>query len=120
MSDIQDKINKILSDPEAIKQLQGLGAQLGLSGDNSAAQESAPPPAPVPQVSSSNGELMSALTKLAPMMSSFSEDDDVSRLLIALRPFLSEEKQQRLDRAQRLMRLVRIIPLIKDSGIFNM
>ena len=34
MSDIQDKINKILSDPEALKQLQGLGAQLGLSGDN--------------------------------------------------------------------------------------
>ena len=54
------------------------------------------------------------------MMSSFAEDDDVSRLLNALRPFLSEEKQQKLDRAQRLMKLVRIIPLIKDSGVFDL
>ena len=118
MSDIQDKINRILSDPEALKQVQSLGAQLGLSGDNPVKQESSPPPAP--PVSSTNGELMSALTKFAPMMSGFSEDDDVSRLLQALRPFLSAEKQQKLDRAQRLMKLVRIIPLIKDSGIFNL
>ena len=120
MSDIQDKINKILSDPEALKQVQSLGAQLGLSGDNPASQASPPPVAPAPQVSGTNGELMSALTKFAPMMGGFSEDDDVSRLLQALRPFLSEEKQQKLDRARRLMRLVRIIPLIKDSGIFNL
>ena len=46
MSDIQDKINKILSDPEALKQLQGLGAQLGLSGDSPVSQPSSPPPAP--------------------------------------------------------------------------
>ena len=120
MSDIQDKINKILSDPEALKQLQGLGAQLGLSGDSPVSQPSSPPPAPAPIASGVNGELMSALTKFAPMISGFSEDDDVSRLLHALRPFLSEEKQQKLDRAQRLMKLVRIIPLIKDSGIFNL
>ena len=118
MSDIQDKINKILSDPEALKQLQGLGAQLGLSGDSPVSQPSSPPPAP--PANGGNGELMSALTKFAPMISGFSEDDDVSRLLHALRPFLSEEKQQKLDRAQRLMKLVRIIPLIKDSGIFNL
>ena len=118
MSDIQDKINKILSDPEALKQLQGLGAQLGLSGDSPVSQPSSLPPAPI--VSGANGELMSALTKFAPMISGFSEDDDVSRLLHALRPFLSEEKQQKLDRARRLMKLVRIIPLIKDSGIFNL
>lgn len=112
MSDIQDKINKILNDPEALKQVQSLGAQLGLSGAQS---EPKPAPKPAPPV---NGEIMTAITQLAPMMSSFSEDDDVSRLLNALRPFLSEEKQLKLDRAQRLMKLVRIIPLIKDSGFF--
>ena len=112
MSDIQDKINQILNDPEALRQVQSLGAQLGLSG-------SAPSdPAPAPKPPESGGDMMTALTSLAPMMSRFSEDDDVSRLLGALRPFLSEEKQQKLDRAQRLMKLVRIIPLIKDSGLF--
>ena len=113
MSDIQDKINQILNDPEALKQVQSLGAQLGLSGSTPVNQAPKPP-------DTNSGDMMSAFAKFAPMMSSFAEDDDVSRLLNALRPFLSEEKQQKLDPAQRLMKLVRIIPLIKDSGVFDL
>ncbi|MBQ1839372.1 MAG: hypothetical protein II127_07120, partial [Ruminococcus sp.] len=95
-------INQILSDPEAMKQVQSLGEQLGLSK---------PQPKPEP-------EGLGALTKLAPLMNSFSADDEVSRLLEALRPFLGEEKRRRLDQAARLMRLIKVIPLIKDSGLF--
>lgn len=113
MSDIQDKINQILNDPEALKQVQSLGAQLGLSGSAPVNQAPKPP-------DTNSGDMMGALAKFAPMMSGFAQDDDVSRLLNALRPFLGEEKQQKLDRAQRLMKLVRIIPLIKDSGIFDL
>ena len=51
-------------------------------------------------------------------MNNFSADDEVSRLLEALRPFLGEEKRRRLDQAARLMRLIKVIPLIKDSGLF--
>ena len=102
MSEMQDAINQILSDPEAMKQVQSLGEQLGLSK---------PQPKPEP-------EGLGALTKLAPLMNSFSADDEVSRLLEALRPFLGEEKRRRLDQAARLMRLIKVIPLIKDSGIF--
>ena len=76
MSEMQDAINQILSDPEAMKQVQSLGEQLGLSK---------PQPKPEP-------EGLGALTKLAPLMNSFSADDEVSRLLEALRPFLGEEK----------------------------
>ena len=120
MSDIQDKINQILSDPEALKQVQSLGAQLGLSGGAPEAPPQNPPPVVTgTPVNAPDSEMMSMLTRFAPMMSRFSEEDDVSRLLRALRPFLSGEKQDKLDRAQRLMKLVRIIPLIKDSGMFN-
>ena len=101
MSEMQDAINQILSDPEAMKQVQSLGEQLGLSK---------PQPKPEP-------EGLGALTKLAPLMNSFSADDEVSRLLEALRPFLGEEKRRRLDQAARLMRLIKVIPLIKDSGL---
>ncbi len=102
MSEMQDAINQILSDPEAMKQVQSLGEQLGLSK---------PQPKPEP-------EGLGALTKLAPLMNRFSADDEVSRLLEALRPFLGEEKRRRLDQAARLMRLIKVIPLIKDSGLF--
>ena len=33
MSDLQDKLNQILQNPEAMKQVQSLGAQLGLTGE---------------------------------------------------------------------------------------
>lgn len=109
MSEIQDTINQILSDPEAMRQVQSLGEQLGLS------TSSVPKPAPKPQPQ--QNEMLGAMTSLAPLMSSFTANDEVSNLLNALRPFLGEEKLQRLDQAQRLMKLIRVIPLIKDSGL---
>ena len=51
MSDLQDKLNQILQNPEAMKQVQSLGAQLGLTG------EQKQPPKPKP----SENNLMSVL-----------------------------------------------------------
>jgi hypothetical protein len=104
MSEMQDALNQILSNPEAMKQVQSLGEQLGLNK---------PAPKPEPK-----NEMFGAMQSLAPLMSSYSSDDEVSRLLNALRPFLGEEKLRRLDQAQRLMKLIKVIPLLKDSGLF--
>lgn len=104
MSEMQDALNQILSNPEAMKQVQSIGEQLGLGK---------PAPKPEPK-----NEMIGAMQSLAPLMSSYSADDEVSRLLNALRPFLGEEKLRRLDQAQRLMKLIKVIPLLKDSGLF--
>ena len=111
MADLQDTIRQIMGDPEAMRQVQSLGEQLGLSG--SAPAKPAPPENPP-----GNAEMMSALTKLAPLMNSSAPNDEITALLNALRPFLSGEKLERLSRAQKLTRLIRLIPLIKDSGLF--
>ena len=113
MSEIQDTINQILSNPEAMRQVQSLGEQLGLSTN------SAPQPQPQPQIQPQpqQNEMLGAMTSLAPLMSSFTANDEVTNLLNALRPFLGEEKLHRLDQAQRLMKLIKVIPLIKDSGL---
>ena len=112
MSDLQDALQKIMSDPEAMRQVQSLGQQLGLS-------DAAPAPAPPkPEPPSGGGEMMAALTKLAPLMRTTPQNDETTALLNALRPFLSGEKAQRLQQAQKLVRLIRLIPLIKDSGLF--
>ncbi len=112
MSELQDALNKIMSDPEAMRRVQSLGEQLGLG--NSPAQSPPPPPA-APQP---NSELLSSLTKLAPLMRSASQSDETTALLDALRPFLSGEKLERLSHAQKLVSLIRMIPLLKDSGLF--
>lgn len=109
MSDFQDKINQILSDPEAMKQVQSLGAQLGISADKLSA-------APAPP--KSEDDAAKALSSLAPLMNSYSSNDEITALLNALKPFLSAEKAQKLEQAQRLIRMIKIIPLIKDSGMF--
>lgn len=111
MSELQDTLNQIMSNPEAMRQVQSLGEQLGLSGN--AVKPAAAPPEP-PQ----SNEMMSALTKLAPLMNTVGANDETTALLNALQPFLSGEKRERLKQAQRLLRLIRMIPLIKDSGLF--
>ena len=112
MSELQDALNKIMSDPEAMRQVQSLGEQLGLSG-------SAPAPQPpVQSVPGGNAEMMSALAKLAPLMSASAQNDETTELLNALRPFLSGEKLERLAHAEKLTRLIRLIPLLRDSGLF--
>ena len=52
-------------------------------------------------------------------MQSFKSDDDTTRLLNALKPFLSEDKRQKLDRAEKLIKLVRMIPMLRESGILS-
>lgn len=113
MSELQDALNKIMSDPEAMRQVQSLGEQLGLSGS-----APAPQPPPVQSVPGGNAEMMSALAKLAPLMSASAQNDETTALLNALRPFLSGEKLERLAHAEKLTRLIRLIPLLRDSGLF--
>ena len=111
MSELQDTLRQIMSNPEAMRQLQSLGKQLGIGSD-------APPPAAAPAPPAVGGEMMTALTKLAPLMSAAKPNDETAALLNALRPFLSGDKLKRLESAQKLMGLIRIIPLLKDSGLF--
>ena len=115
MSELQDTLNQIMSNPEAMRQVQSLGRQLGL-GDE--APPPSPPPVQPPAPPPAGGEMMTALSKLAPLMSASQPNDETAALLNALRPFLSGEKLERLNSAQRLIRLIRMIPLLRDSGLF--
>ena len=102
MADIQDKINEILSNPEALRQVQSLGEQLGLSGN---APEKPQPPEKKNELSLPtdfmNDDIAKSLIKILPAVKSIGCEDDTTRLLNALRPFLSCEKQENSPSAQR-------------------
>ena len=117
MDNIQDAISKIMSDPEAISQVQSLGKMLGLgSGSNSE-----PPPPPVENNNNNiPNEMMSKLTQIMPLFSRLRQEDDTTRLLSALRPFLSEEKRIKLDSAKRILQFMKLIPLLKESGLVDL
>lgn len=122
MSEIEDKISQILSNPEALKQVQSLGRQLGLSGAEPKESAPAPPipsmPSMMPKSDMMSDDMLTAVTRLAPLMQKMKSDDDTTRLLYALRPFLSAEKQKKLDNAEKLMKFIKIIPFLKENGLF--
>ncbi len=110
MDDFAEKISSILSDEESMKQLGDLAAMLGLSPDGNTQQES--PKAP-------ENLDMSAITGLMQKMKGFQPDDDNTRFLLALRPLLGEEKQNKIDRAVKILRLLNLLPLISESGLLG-
>ena len=45
----------------------------------------------------------SRVAKFAPLLSSLNNSDDTTRLLDSLRPFLSHERQEKLDKAEKML-----------------
>lgn len=116
MDDLSQKINEFLSSPQAMEQLQGVLGML------QGGQESAPPPPQQP--SSSEPDLSSLLgdikpedlTKMTALLGNLrpSADDPKVNLLLALKPYLNEKRQDKLDTAIRLLQLSRMSPLLKE------
>lgn len=121
MDDFSDQISKILNDPQAMEQIRSMAGMFG--GDNTAQGAQAPPAPPAPiqnRTQNSNNmmspEILSAVSRLMPLLSEYKKEDDGTRLLNALRPFLSRERQQKLDEAAKMLQMMRFLPLIKKLG----
>lgn len=147
MPDFQDSINKILSNPEALKQIQSLSAQLGLSNKMPELQNNKSQRENRKSINTSNNnqsiypsnennqpknfgslsniansfspEMLSMVTKFAPLLQNVGKEDDTTKLLNSLRPFLGIEKQEKIDKAEKMLKLLKLLPLIKDNGLFS-
>lgn len=102
MADLEQALDQILSDPDAMEQIMALAGRLGGSPP-SPPQEDDPPPAKDTTPPLLNAEQMAQMAKLMTLFQSGGQTDDrTTALLTALRPFLRQEQQQKLDRAMRL------------------
>lgn len=135
MDNIQEKIAQIMSDPQAMSQVQSLGKMLGLGNQNNPVEnhpstgnsdayiDNNRNTLSDASVSMNNGiptEMMSKMMKLMPLFQQMNQEDDVTRLLQALRPFLSEDKCRKLDSAKRMLQMMKIIPLLKEGGFIDL
>ena len=136
MSELEEKLENILGNPQAMAQIMALAQSLngsgsaagGESGAQSPSQEPAPagasspvPAAPArpPSSAGDEGGLGSLLGGLDPNMLSAAagllgqmgggDDDRRVALLTALRPFVKEQRYARLDKAIQIARLSRLI-----------
>ncbi len=104
-NNLADKISELLSDPEGMARIEAMAQSL-LGEEKERPQETAP------EVSGLE------LTRMLSALKS-SGGDDRSRLLLALRPHLSEGRRERVDKAIKLLRLISVMPLLKESGILS-
>ena len=111
MDDLSEKITRLLSDPEGMAKIQSMMAALG--GSDTA------PPAPAPVPTPTGGADLSALTRLLPLLTGVGEDNEDTRLLAALKPYLHGERAKRLDESMRLLRLAKLLPVLQEQGVLG-
>ena len=136
MDDLNQQLQKILSDPQAMGQIQTFWAN----------SQRRPPEPPTAAQSSSGPDLssllgawgrnawnpskplpggdhtsdFSAMTRLMPLLSQAGQEDDATRLLRALRPLLGHARQKKVDEAIRILQMLRLLPLLKrEACIFR-
>ena len=107
MEDLSEKLAGLLSSPEGMQKIQSAMAALG----GVLPQEEAPPPPPA----ESSGD-MALLGKILPLLSNPNQENEDTRLLSALRPYLHGQRAERLEESMRLMQLMRLLPLLTEGG----
>lgn len=128
VAEFDDKLNSILSNPDAMAQIMQLAQSLsgGLEGGGTAGAPPPPQPGgpsagPGPQQTPppSGGDPLSALAggldpqllvRFLPLLRELGgqQDSNARQLLYALRPYLKPERQEKVERALQLARLFRI------------
>ena len=97
MSEFEDKLNHILSDPQEMEKISRLAAQL--MGGSADGQGDTPP---------SPGGGLPDLSGILGKLGSTGGKSDKAALLSALSPYLSPDRRQKLQKALRLAQAARI------------
>ncbi len=120
MEDLAGKINEILGNPEIMDQIKNFSGLLGSSQNKENKNEkkedpqkqSTSPDFKIPD------DMLETFLKLAPILSSMKSEDKYTRFLKALKPLLSEERQQKIESSFGILQIIRILPLLKNKGFF--
>ncbi len=121
MSELEDKLGALLSDPDSMAQVMQLAQQLSSSFG---AQEQAPPkPQPPTSETPNLGALLGGIdpnliTKFLPLLQEYGKSNSQTmQLLYALRPYLKPERQNKIERAAKLARVIHIGKMfLSDMG----
>lgn len=112
MAELEEKLNAILNDPQAMGQILTVAKALsGQDEENGASIEAGAPADNSSDPLSALGQLDPKLVQLGMrLLSDYSVGDDrKTALLEALKPFLRPERQAKVDQAVRIARLAKVI-----------
>lgn len=133
---MNEMIGSILNDPESMKQIQELAEMLKSEGgtensDSTNSGEAQPSSGgmdfsslaglmgAMSGASGGSGPDLGMIAEIGKAISGAGSQDKNSDLLLALRPHLTPERQDRVDKAVKLLRIYAIIMILKDSGMLG-
>lgn len=149
MDDLFAKMQEILNTDEGREQLKSVAEMLGgtdgqmpdlselgnLFGgsaspqsDESTGQNEAPPPESNDSSGGSNtgGGFdffsnidINTILQMQQIFNTMNQEDDNTKLLLALKPHFSDRRKEKVDQAVKIMHLLSLLPLIKDSGLLG-
>ena len=117
MEDLSEKLTQLLSSPEGMSKIQSAMAALGGMMEESAPS---PPPSSAPTPTPSLPDMgvdMTTLSKILPLLGHLNQENEDTRLLAALRPYLHGQRAERLEESMRMMKLMKLLPLLTEGGI---
>ena len=107
MDDLEGQIRQVLNDPAQMAQIMGMAQSL-MGGGGSEKPHESPPPAP------SDGGLLGKLGSLMGKPAA-SGGGSQQALLQAVRPYLSEKRQRKIDRAIQITRMAHLAKLAMEG-----
>lgn len=120
MSEMEEKLGAILSNPQAMQQIMSMAQAFGQS------QQSAPPP-PQQQAASSMPQLpsfgegdMAMIQSISSIAGKSSIDRDQQTLLKALGPYLSKDRISKLEKAMRAAKIAKFASVALNQGGFSL
>jgi hypothetical protein len=113
MEDLSEKLTQLLSSPEGMQKIQSAMSALG----GMMGEDTPPPPSPPP--AADMGVDMAAISKILPLLGNLNQENEDTRLLAALRPYLHGQRAERLEESMRLMKLMQLLPLLTEGGRAN-
>lgn len=130
MDDLAGKLSELLESPDGMDSIRSMAqsllgdkdlSDLGLPdlnlGGNSEQESSHETESGGPGGSPIDMQTMMKLGQAFSKMGN--QSDDRTRLLLAIRPHLSDERQDRVDTAVKLLKLVSVMPMLTESGLLN-
>ena len=108
MDDMQSKLNAILGNPQMMQQIMSMAQAMGQEQPEPPNQAATPPPPPPPENSAVPAfSLPDAATmqRIAGLAGQTGIDKNQQALLKALRPYLSRERVNKLERAMRAAKI---------------
>lgn len=109
MDSLEQMLQGVLSDPEAIQKIMGLAQSLGQ--DQKAPDPASPPPVDAPDLDPA------ALSKISGLLGKAQIGDQEQALLSALSPYIKGTRIQKLRRAMEAARMAELAKGVLGSGM---